>query len=314
MSNRGFQAALAHLLISADVRAEFLDSPDLIAARFELTPREVAQLDAIDGGRLEFSAQGIVRLRTRALKRIFATTFRLSGDPQLLDALSDFVATEVPHADADEARRWLVESRRFVDYLARAGAAVISPQVAELARLEWLRFDLLYSPEADQAARSAEACELAQATLSDEEVRDRLLLALGPHVRLAEFSFDVLAVKPGHGPGAASSAPVATHVALTKRPASPAVGVYRISEQVFTVLRACDGTRTLREIFMARCVAAEVSGDPLSSAAEFGRFGMARRLLVDASQRLEPATRPGVAKGHGQSVWLPAVPDGAGRR
>lgn len=305
MSNRGFQEALAHLLVRQDFRRELIESPARITARFELTPLELRRLGAIGAGQLEFTAQGIVRLRARTLKRVFATTFRLSGNsPQLHDALSNFLATDLPEAGVDEASRWLAEGRRFVTYLARDCADALAPHIAELARLEWLRFDLLYSPEADRSARRADAHQLDPDALPDEELHDRLRLELGRHVRLAEFSFDVLAIKPGQAlPGTASApasdAPVTTYVALSKHPARASVGTYRISAQACTVFRACDGTRSLREICMTPNATPEMLPALLSSAAELGRFGLTHRLLLDS--RPAATTRLNDVSGVGRS-------------
>jgi hypothetical protein len=236
-----FHSALALVLVDHAARAQLATAPKLLAARFGLTATELDQLTTIDQERLEFSAGGIMRARSRALRRLLSITFALFG-PTIESAAAAFLAADVPLADndGDEVARSLGTGRRFIAFFAATGTC--RPAAAEIARLELLRAELLLLPgpmiAANQAALSGRlsksACDEVRPVISD-------------HVRLAAFTVDVLAARPGQDP-AELDAPAATYVLLARQAGRTGVQVSRASSAASEVLSRCDGTRTIADI------------------------------------------------------------------
>ena len=240
-SGGNYHSALARLLVDAAARAQLRAAPDVTAARFGLTAAELSQLKAIDAERLEVSAGGITRARTRALRRLLAITFSLYG-PAIEPSAAAFLAADVPPAGGDEVARSLAAGQRFAAFLATAGGR---PAAAEIARLELLRAELLLSAPAPAAQLEEEPATRNEGGLLPD-VRDSRP-AVGAHARLAAFTVDVLAPRPGRDP-ARWEAPAATRVLLVRPAGSAAVQVSRVSRSVYEVLSRCDGTRTVAEI------------------------------------------------------------------
>ena len=240
-SGGNYHSALARLLVDAAARAQLRAAPDVTAARFGLTAAELSQLKAIDTERLEISAGGITRARTRALRRLLAITFSLYG-PAIEPSAAAFLAADVPPAGGDEVARSLAAGQRFAAFLATAGGR---PAAAEIARLELLRAELLLSAPARPAQPGEKpAARNGGGWLPDA---DEFRPAVGAHARLAAFTVDVLAARPGQDP-ARWEAPAATRVLLVRPAGSAAVQVSRVSRSVYEVLSRCDGTRTVAEI------------------------------------------------------------------
>ncbi|RFS45629.1 hypothetical protein [Micromonospora craniellae] len=237
MTTLGFQTALARLLVEPALRERWSVDPDTVASDLSLTIREREMLAAVDPGRLDFTAGGIARARSRTLKRMFAATLRAIGDPPTADRLvSEFVRSVVPLAARDEATKWIKEGDRFVEYLSHVAAAGDVPTpLAELARLEWLRAELRYSPD---AARSAEHVHRHHDPTTPPAVTT--VLRLAAHVRVVRFDADVLALAAGRAPAQAGP----TCLALASRP-DGTVRTYRLSPQAHDLYQACDGQYTV---------------------------------------------------------------------
>lgn len=103
MNTLGFQTALARLLVEPTLREQWRVAPDTVAGDLKLTAEETELLARIDLDRLDFTAGGIERARTRTLKRMFAATLRAVGDPPSAERLVvGFVRAVVPLAARDE--------------------------------------------------------------------------------------------------------------------------------------------------------------------------------------------------------------------
>jgi hypothetical protein len=250
--------------------------------RFGITATELGQLVAIDAERLDITAGGIRRARTRALRRLFATTFGCYGD-RVVAAASEFLAADIPLASTDEATRSLDTGRRFVDHLRAVG-----DPAAELARLELLRAELLLLPEAASAASQAEAgvVGVAEASVACEAGAPPgdWLLRLGGHVRVAEFSMDVLAIRPGQDPDECVAVTPA-YVLLSRRAAPPSVRLIRITQTAFRLFSRCDGTRSVADLLTGLTGPA----GPAAEIVELIKFGLAERLLATSASSQQPA-------------------------
>jgi len=144
----------------------------------------------------------------------------LSALPHQHELLDDFILRCPPvHADGQQNhRRVLAEGTRFMDYLVMCGR----PHIADLARYEVLRLELLYDPAAMEAAA-------AESTTGSK---------LGAHVRLASFASDVVAqydecLRTGSVPDAQGN-PI--RIALVKLAGRNALACYRLGEQAYRLL------------------------------------------------------------------------------
>lgn len=279
MSAAGFQRALAHVLVSDAARTQLHEQPHLLAERYDVAPDELRALAGIDPARLDFTAAGLRRARLRTLRRMFATTLTRWGDPEQAQAvLTSFVATNLPRTGPDETSRWLDEGARFVDYLANPELTAIPSLVGPLARLEWLRFHLLYDPDANRAAAEADGTD----PWTDQPGSDmsELRLEVGRNVRLAQFPPGVLSMPtpPKGTPAGHSRTPLApTHVALRLLHTGK-VRVYRLAELVHAVVSRCDGATRFSDI--AAALAAPAGSRLGADVTDAARFAMIERLVL----------------------------------
>ncbi|MFY1702903.1 hypothetical protein ACN28G_14340 [Micromonospora sp. WMMA1923] len=237
MTTSGFQEALARLLVEPELRARWRSDPRLLSGELDLDADDRRMLSAIDPDRLDFTAGGIERARARTLKRMFPATLRVAGGPEAADRLViGYLRSVVPLVARDEVTKWIDEGERFVGYLAELAArGEVPTAVADLAWLEWLRAELRYSPEAARGAAWVQAHHPG-----GTPPQAGTLLRLAPHVRVARFEADVLALAGGRPP--AASGP--TCLALAGRP-DGAVRTFRLTVQAHDLYLACDGSRTL---------------------------------------------------------------------
>ncbi|MFI6172171.1 hypothetical protein ACIBCN_35710 [Nocardia sp. NPDC051052] len=223
MSGSGFQRALAELLTAGAARVMLDERPGELAARFGLTPAELELLVAADRRQLDINVRSVTNKRLDMLARCLPAT--LSAAPHQHELLGDFVRRHPPvHVDGQQNhRRVLAEGTRFLDYLMTSGRQ----HMADLARYEVLRLELLYDPAATLAAEHA-------ATVPDGS-------DLGAHVRLAEFDSDVVTqhnewLRTDVLPQGISGKPV--RIALAKVAGRNALACYRLGEQAYRVLRS----------------------------------------------------------------------------
>ncbi|MFE9581140.1 hypothetical protein ACFYO1_32535 [Nocardia sp. NPDC006044] len=221
MTGSGFQRALAELLTAGDARILLDERPAELAARFGLSPAELELLVAADRQQLDINVRSVTNKRLDMLARCLPAT--LSAAPHQHELLGDFIrrCPPVHVAGQQNHKRVLAEGTRFLDYLATSGRR----QMADLARYEVLRLELLYDPAATLAAEYA----------TDEGSR------LGAHVRLAEFDTDVVAphnewTRTGELPPDGTATPI--RIALAKVAGRSALTCYRLGEQAYRVLRS----------------------------------------------------------------------------
>jgi hypothetical protein len=282
VSNAELQHALAALLVTGELRHELTSDPDAVGRRFALTEAEVRQLVMIERARLDFTADGIARARVKALRRMFVTTTRMAPAPSLIEsALEHFVATDTPRAAADEASRWFAEGWRFVQALAEGRCGPIEPHLVDLARLEWLRAELLYNREADAAARDAAATAALARTASDDCLVDDVVLQLGVHVRLQACACDVLALRAGQR----DVPQMPTSLVVSRCAGRAAVAVSRVQKSVFLLLSRLDGDRTLAQLAAEGSEASGGSRDSVDQAVHAARFGLEHQLVVAVPRR-----------------------------
>ncbi|KAA8881987.1 hypothetical protein F3087_39845 [Nocardia colli] len=221
MTGSGFQRALAELLTAGDARILLDERPTELAARFGLTRTELDLLVAADRRQLDINIRSVTNKRLDMLARCLPAT--LSAAPHQHELLGDFIRRYPPvHVEGQQNhKRVLAEGTRFLDYLVTSGRQ----HMADLARYEVLRLELLYDPAATLAAEHA----------TDDGSE------LGAHVRLAEFDTDVVAqhnewMRTGEVPSDGTATPI--RIALVKVAGRSALACYRLGEQAYRVLRS----------------------------------------------------------------------------
>lgn len=218
MSGNGFQRALAELLTTGQTRAQLDRRPAELAARFALTGAELGLLTAVDRGQLDIFVRSVNNKRLDMVARCLPAT--LSALSHRHDVFDDFLR-RCPPLDAEgqqNHQRVLAEGSRFHGYLSRC----LRHDLADLARYEVLRLELLFDPAATLAAEDA-----APGT------------ALGAHVRLAEFGHDVVRrhntwLSTGVAPPEPSGGPI--RIALVKLAGRQAVDCYRLGTRAYRIL------------------------------------------------------------------------------
>ncbi|WP_378740066.1 hypothetical protein [Nocardia brasiliensis] len=227
MNGSGFQRALAELLTTGSARAMLAERPAELAARFALSSAELDLLAAADRTQLDINVRSVTNKRLDMLARCLPAT--LSAAAHEHGFLDEFIRRYPPaHADGQQNhKRVLAEGTRFLDYLVTSGR----DDMADLARYEVLRLELLFDPAATVAAEQANVTPGASVPGAS---------VLGAHVRLAEFDSDVVAqhnewLRSGVVPEGMRGDPI--RIALVKVAGRSALACYRLGDTAFRVLR-----------------------------------------------------------------------------
>lgn len=223
MSGSGFQRALAELLTAGNARTMLAERPAELAARFALSRAELDLLAAADRTQLDVNVRSVTNKRLDMLARCLPAT--LSAAAHEHDFLDEFIRRYPPtHVDGQQNhKRVLAEGTRFLDYLVTSGR----DDMADLARYEVLRLELLFDPAATVAAEQADVTPGGS--------------VLGAHVRLAEFDSDVVTqhnewLRSGVVPDGIRVDPI--RIALVKVAGRSALACYRLGDTAFRVLRS----------------------------------------------------------------------------
>ncbi|OLT12407.1 hypothetical protein BJF78_04210 [Pseudonocardia sp. CNS-139] len=147
---------------------------------------------------------------------MFPVSLRRVPDP--LGLLASFCDADLPVAGPDEQSRWVAEGARFVAHLQQHA----TPDVAEPARLEWLRAELLHDGAATAAAaRAADPGRTPRA-------------GLGARVRVATFAVDVTAA--GRTPAGEPLPARPVHLLLRRAFPASSVAVFGLDGPTYDLL------------------------------------------------------------------------------
>lgn len=245
MTLLGYQSALARLLTDTTFRHAFIAGDPEARVAFELDRRELESLLATRADRLELHSHLLAHGRIELGLRGFPLTSSVAAG-HLDDALvEEFCARHPPRPQARGAL--LVEADRVFEFLlarfddGRTGAA----WMADLLRYEYAHLELSASVEAAESAVTA--AEHAAAPLPLDV---RLAVpVIGTHVRLVVLRFPILELvadlEQGSIPGVVEPLARPQHVLFHKVAGEINVAMLRLSEPLATLVRACDGRRTI---------------------------------------------------------------------
>jgi hypothetical protein len=218
----GLQAALGHLLTSADLRNALRDRPAEIGRRYRLSDEELRLLCSLDHARLDLTAHAGEAKRVDFLRRGMPLTLgaieRAGRADILRDHLNGGWTTEGPVLTS----RVLDECRRLAAGLAVADPAGLPPWIGDMASFELAAAELLASADASADAERAR----------NEPLPQRGPVALGRHVRLLNLSYDVVAMLAD--PAAEAAKP--TCLVLVKSRMPPPLQAYRVGSHVADIL------------------------------------------------------------------------------
>lgn len=241
----GLREALAAVLSSDAVRRSARADPSELPARFSLDPAEVAVLQALPPSRLDLVASNVQARRWGLLTAL----------PVLACALAEFEGGRLRAAYLSETASpsgtvglegWLTrDPRQLVQWL--SARHDVPRAFVELAGYELLRLELAEDAQAARAAASPARRNEAEAAPPTIGITSKP--SVSPAVRIAEYDIDVLTV--GHQ-GAVqdliSMSRVPTIVLLQKFWGERTPRVYRIDRMLASMLRQCDGQRSLHDI------------------------------------------------------------------
>lgn len=251
VDDRGFQIALARVLVDPATRRRFVADPAAAGRELGLDEAQIGALHAAGADRISTFALEVGGKRLSLLAKVTPAVYRLlEGEGRLHDVGHRFLDEHLPREAPEFANRTVRDGFWLLGLLDRMIAeGEPCPHLADVTRFERIELELLSTLELVESAKAfRRAFEAAPRPPIEAVLAARP--RVGPHTRVERFACDVVDVirrlLEGERLDAIRAEP--TLVLFSKAPGFRNVHHLAINERTRRLLELCDGQRTTAEI------------------------------------------------------------------